>query len=86
MVDDKNLAVQHILDFNKMVNDAKKDEVEMVYYPMDLSEPLILAVGDSSWANVTGPNETERIRSQAGYVILLADNRQGAFLKNSGGL
>ena len=53
---------------------------------MDLREPLILAVGDSSWVNVEGPGEATKIRSQAGYGILLADNRQDKFFKESGGM
>ena len=60
--------MQDLLDFHKMVSDAKTDEVTITFKKIDLSEDGIVAIGDSSFANV-GKSKTA---SQAGLIILLA--------------
>ena len=76
---DQESTVQDLLDFNKMVSDAKTDEVEIVFRKIDLDHAAVVAVGDSSFANV-GKNKTA---SQAGLIILIADNKDDKFLKGN---
>jgi len=66
---DEAATVQDLLDFNKMVSDAKTDEVTITFKKIDLSQAVIVAIGDSSFANV-GKSKTA---SQAGLIILLAE-------------
>ena len=82
VVDDPDLTVESLLEFNRMVNNAKKDEVNLVYFPVDLKEPIVLAIGDASWGNVG----SKKTKSQAGYIILVADNRDDKFMKKNGGI
>ena len=74
---DEGATVQDLLDFNKMVSDAKTDEVTITFKKIDLSEAVIVAIGDSSFANV-GKSKTA---SQAGLIVLLADNTGNKFLQ-----
>ena len=74
---DEAATVQDLLDFNKMVSDAKTDEVTLTFKKIDLSEAVIVAIGDSSFANV-GKSKTA---SQAGLIVLLADNTGNQFLR-----
>ena len=60
-----------------MVSDAKTDEVTITFKNIDLSEAAIVAIGDSSFANV-GKSKTA---SQAGLIILLAENKGNEFLR-----
>ena len=70
---DPELAVKDIMAFNKMVTDAKAENVEIAFQKIDMQNAVVLAVGDSSFANV-GKNKTA---SQAGLIVLLADNTGG---------
>ena len=60
-----------------MVSDAKSEEVDIIYRMIDLSEAVVVAIGDSSFANV-GKSKTA---SQAGLIILFAENNGNKFLK-----
>ena len=69
--------MQDLVDDNKMVSNAKTDEVEIVDRKTDLENAAVVAIGYSSFANV-GKKKTA---SQARLVILIADNKGDAFLK-----
>ena len=62
-----------------MVSDAKTDDVEIIFRKIDLDHAAVVAIGDSSFANV-GKNKTA---SQAGLVVLIADNKDDKFLKGN---
>ena len=68
-VNDPELTVQAILDYNKLVEDAKKHHQEVVFYPIDLSQAVVLAIGDASFMNV-GRDKT---KSQAGHIVAVTD-------------
>ncbi|CAK0847357.1 unnamed protein product [Prorocentrum cordatum] len=72
---DSDLKVQ--LDFNKLVSDAKTDHVDITFKKINIDDAIVVAVGDSSHGNV-GKTKTA---SQAGLVILLADNKDDQFLR-----
>ena len=74
-VDADDLCVEDLLEFNSMVNNAKKDEVDLIFLPICLDSLVVIAIGDASHGNV-GKNKT---KSQAGLIILLADNVNGKF-------
>ena len=59
-----------------MVSDAKTHEVEITFEKIDLSEAVVVAIGDSSVANV-GKSKTA---CQAGLIILVAENKGNKFL------
>ena len=65
---DEAATVQDLLDFNKMVSDAKTDEVSMTFKTIDLSEAVIVAIGDSSFAKrgQEQDGEPSRLDSVAG--------------------
>ncbi len=46
------------MDYNKLVNDARRDTFDVVCYPFDVVTAGVVALGDFSFANV-GKNETE---------------------------
>ena len=74
---DDELAVKDLLDYNRIVEDARKDKVEVKFMPIPMENMAVIAVGDSSFSNV-GKNKTA---SQAGLIILVADNAEGLFEK-----
>ncbi|CAK0798712.1 unnamed protein product [Prorocentrum cordatum] len=74
---DSDLRVQDLLDFNKLVSDAKTDHVDITFQKIYIDDSIVVAVGDSSHGNV-GKTKTA---SQAGLVILLADNKDDQFLR-----
>ncbi|CAK0808101.1 unnamed protein product [Prorocentrum cordatum] len=74
---DSDLKVQDLLDFNKLVSDAKTDHVNITFQKINIDDAIVVAVGDSSHGNV-GKTKTA---SQAGLVILLADNEDDQFLR-----
>ncbi|CAK0803467.1 unnamed protein product [Prorocentrum cordatum] len=74
---DSDLEVQDLLDFNKLVSDAKTDHVDIAFQKISMDDAIVVAVGDSSHGNV-GKTKTA---SQAGLVILLADNKDDQFLR-----
>ncbi|CAK0825490.1 unnamed protein product [Prorocentrum cordatum] len=74
---DSDLKVQDLLDFNKLVSDAKTDHVDITFQKINIDDAIVVAVGDSSHGNV-GKTKTA---SQAGLVILLADNKDDKFLQ-----
>ena len=43
-VNDPQLTVQAIIDYNKLVDDAKKHHQEVVFWPIDLQEAVVLAI------------------------------------------
>ncbi|CAK0827876.1 unnamed protein product, partial [Prorocentrum cordatum] len=71
-----DLKVQDLLDFNKLVSDAKTDHVDITFQKINIDDAIVVAVGDSSHGNV-GKTKTA---SQAGLVILLADNKDDQLL------
>ncbi|CAK0866772.1 unnamed protein product [Prorocentrum cordatum] len=73
---DSDLKVQDLLDFNKLVSDAKTDHVDITFQKLEM-DVIVVAVGDSSHGNV-GKTKTA---SQAGLAILLADNTDDRFLR-----
>ncbi|CAK0903395.1 unnamed protein product, partial [Prorocentrum cordatum] len=74
---DSDLRVQDLLDFNKPVSDAKTDHVDITFQKINIDDAIVVAVGDSSRGNV-GKTKTA---TQAGLVILLADNEDDQFLR-----
>ncbi|CAK0904441.1 unnamed protein product [Prorocentrum cordatum] len=74
---DSDLKVQDLLDFNRLVSDAKTDHVDITSQNINIDDAIVVAVGDSSHGNV-GKTKTA---SQAGQVILLADNKDDQFLR-----
>ncbi|CAK0806782.1 unnamed protein product [Prorocentrum cordatum] len=74
---DSDLKVQDLLDFNKLVSDAKTDHVDITFQKINMDDAIVVAIGDSSHGNV-GKTKTA---SQAGLVILLADNKDNKFLR-----
>ena len=74
---DSDLQVQDLPDFNKLVSDAKTDHVDITFHNIAMDNAIVVAVGDSSRGNV-GKTKTA---SQAGLVILLADNKDDQFLR-----
>ena len=54
------------------MRDAKTDSIEFTFWPMDILKGVLLAFGDSSFANV-GKNRTS---SQAGLIIMYAADRE----------
>ncbi|CAK0884198.1 unnamed protein product, partial [Prorocentrum cordatum] len=62
---------------NKLVSDAKTDHVDIIFQNINIDDAIVVAVGDSSHGNV-GKTKTA---SQAGLVILLADNKDDQFLR-----
>ena len=66
---DADMKVRMILEHNKLVNDAKRDVFDIIYYPIDVSKAGVVAMGDASYANV-GKNKTE---SQADWVLMLVE-------------
>ena len=75
---DPEMKVKTVLDHNRPVNDAKRDNFEITYFPIDLATAAVVAMGDSSFANV-GKRKTE---SQAGWVLMLVDSKGGEFFKS----
>ena len=75
---DDNMTVNSILDYNQLVNDARRDNFDIVYYVTDVATAGVVAIGDASFANV-GKNKTE---SQAGWVLMLVENDGGKFFTN----
>jgi hypothetical protein len=73
----EDMQVQSVLDYNKLVNDAKRETFDIVYYPIDMKTCGVVAFGDSSFANV-GKNKTE---SQAGWLLMIVDNANGKFFQ-----
>ena len=69
---DTDLSVKDLLAYNKIVRDAKTDSIEFTFWPMDILKGVLLAFGDSSFANV-GKNRTS---SQAGLIIMYAADRE----------
>ena len=64
--------MKDLLAYNKIVRDAKSDSIEFTFWPMDILKGVLLAFGDSSFANV-GKNRTS---SQAGLIIMYAADRE----------
>ena len=56
----------------RLLRDAKTDSIEFTFWPMDILKGVLLAFGDSSFANV-GKNRTS---SQAGLIIMYAADRE----------
>ncbi|CAK0847195.1 unnamed protein product [Prorocentrum cordatum] len=69
--------VQDLLDYNKLVSDAKLDHLDITFQKLDMDNAIVVAVGDSCHGNV-GKTKTA---SKAGLVILLADNTDEQFLR-----
>ncbi|CAK0806425.1 unnamed protein product, partial [Prorocentrum cordatum] len=74
---DSDLKVQDLLDYDKLVSDAKTDHVDITFQKLDMDNVIVVAVGDSSHGDVGKTNTA----SQAGLVILLADNTDDQFLR-----
>ena len=74
---DTDLSVADLLDFNKLVSDAKMDSVDIVYQSIPLESAIVVAIGDSSFGNV-GKNKTA---SQAGLIVLIADGTDENFME-----
>ncbi|CAK0834935.1 unnamed protein product [Prorocentrum cordatum] len=74
---DSDLKVQDLLDYKKLVSDAKADHVDITFQKLDMDNATVVAAGDSSHGNV-GKTKTA---GQAGLVILLADNTDDQFIR-----
>ena len=70
---DPELKVKDLIAFNSLVTYAKSEVVRIYLQNIDLDKATVLAIGDSSFANA-GKLKTA---SQAGLVIMLADNADG---------
>ena len=69
---DTDLSVKDLLPYNKVVRDAKTDSIEFTFWPMDILKGVLLAFGDSCFANV-GKNRTSL---QASLIIMYAADRE----------
>ncbi len=63
------------MDYRKLVNDARRGTFEEVYYPIDVATTGVVAVRDSSFANV----DKNKTKSQADWVLMLVDNANNSF-------
>ena len=70
-------TVRELLKFNKMVRDAKTDEVELPFKSIDFSDVVIVARRGGSFA-YDGKGSTA---TRVGLMILIADNKEKRFLR-----
>ena len=60
-------TVHHLTQLNRLLKEAKNSETwGLTFRPIDLEEAKVVVFSDSSWAN------TEELKSQAGFMVLLA--------------
>ncbi len=69
------MTIKSMIDHSKLVNEAKRDNLDITYYPIDVATAGIVAMGNTSFANA-GKKNTE---SQAEWVLMLVDNADGKF-------
>lgn len=60
-------TVHHLTQLNRLLKEAKNSESwGLTFRPIDLETSKVVVFSDSSWAN------TEELKSQAGFMVLLA--------------
>ena len=60
-------TVHHLTQLNRLLKEAKNSETwGLTFRPIDLEKAKVVVFSDSSWAN------TEELKSQAGFMVVLA--------------
>ncbi|CAK0877498.1 unnamed protein product, partial [Prorocentrum cordatum] len=65
---DSNLKVQDLLDYNKVVSNAKTDHLDITFQKLDIGTVIVVAVGDLSHGNV-GKTKTASQAVESGDML-----------------